>query len=388
MIISSPYDEIKRREAALKFISFQIKHGNRLNLFDLTGLSGGFLLEKEDLDLLETYVGSAIFEEALQKVGKEHLGGDKVLAFNRTSTALLASIMALVNPGEEVIHFLPQLPSHPSIPRSAKLIGASYQEYDSLDEFRITERTVLVVVTGSTMDQQVMAIQDFKRIIRLCQSSQITVLVDDASGARLRTILYDQPRALDMGADLVVTSTDKLMDGPRGGLMSGSVQLIDKIKTKALQFGLEAQPPLLAGMVKALVNFDPERILKASGRAKNLYQDLRLFLPEIKQTPTGIMLSPEKLLLEMDNRGFKISFSAREAAILFATILLKEHHIITIPAVGMPGVSATIRMDLASKDAKNLDDEYIVNAFLETISFLQKIVKDVQYCRKFLYEYI
>ena len=385
MIISSPRDEMKRREAALKFISFQINHGGRSKLYDLTGLSGGFPLEREDLELLETYAGSAVFDEALQKVGKDHLGGDKVLALNRTSAALLATIIALVNPGEEVIHFLPQLPSHPSIPRSAKLIGASYQEYDSLDKFKITERTALVVITGSTMDHQVVPIEDFQRIIGLCQSSQVTVLVDDASGARLRTIIYGQPRALDMGADLVVTSTDKLMDGPRGGLMSGTVQLIDRIKTKAFQFGLEAQPPLLAGMVKALMNFDPERILKASRRKKTLYQDLRADLPGIQQTPTGIMLSPESLLLELGNKDFKTSITAREAATLLAMLLLKEHYIITIPAVGMPGVSATIRMDLASKDSENLDNEYIINAFKETLSNFQEIIKDVEVCRKVLY---
>jgi L-seryl-tRNA(Ser) seleniumtransferase len=385
MIIFSPDVEMKRREAALKFISFQVKHGHRSNLYDLTGLSGGFPLEREDLDLLETYAGSAIFDEELQKVGKEHLGGDKVLAFNRTTSALLATILALVKPGEEIIHFLPQLPSHPSIPNSAKLVGAIYQEYDSLDDFQITDRTALVVITGSTMDHQVLTISDFQSIIGLCQSNQVTVLVDDASGARLRTIIYDQPRALDMGADLVVTSTDKLMDGPRGGLMSGNVQLIDRIKTKALQFGLEAQTPLLAGMVKALTNFDPERILKAFGRKKTLYQDLRVFLPSIQQTPTGILLSPESLLLELANKDFNVSISAREAATLFAMILLKEYHIITIPAVGMPGVSASIRMDLASKDAENLDNEYLIKAFMKTLSHFQEIIDDVESCRKVLY---
>jgi L-seryl-tRNA(Ser) seleniumtransferase len=201
----------------------------------------------------------------------------------------------------------------------------------------------------------------------------------------LRTIIYGQPRALDMGADLVVTSTEKLMDGPRGGLMSGNVQLIDRIKTKALQFGLEAQTPLLAGMVKALMNYDPERILKALGRKKTLYRDLRVFLSGIQQTPTGIMLSPESLLLELANKDFDVSVSAREAATLFAMILLKEHYIITIPAVGMPGVSATIRMDLASKDAENLDNEYFINAFMETLSHIQEIINDDESCRKVLY---
>ena len=217
---------MKRREAALRFIAALLNQEGRSSLYDLSGLAGGFPVKKSDLNLLETYSGPAIFSSNLQKEGTQHLGGEKVAAFNRTSAAILATMLALVKPGEEVIHYLPELPSHPSIPRSVKLQGASYREFDNLQDFQLTDETSLVIITGSTMDHKVLPLTDFNRIIQISHAKQIPVMVDDASGARIRTVIYDQPRALDMGADLVVTSTDKLMDGPRAGLMAGNSSLI------------------------------------------------------------------------------------------------------------------------------------------------------------------
>jgi len=150
MLICSSLDEMKRRESALRFIASLVNQKGRSNLYDLSGLAGGFPVKKSDLTLLETYSGPAIFESNLQKEGTQHLGGDKVAAFNRTSAAILATILAMVKPGEEVLHYLPELPSHPSIPRSAKLQGASYREFDNIQDFQLSEETSLVVITGST----------------------------------------------------------------------------------------------------------------------------------------------------------------------------------------------------------------------------------------------
>ena len=386
MLLNSSLHELKRRDAALNIINSKIKARDRSHLYDLTGLSGGFPIKKEDIDLLETYAGSAIFEEEIQIQGKKHLGGKKILALNRTSSGILASILALVKPNEEVVHYLPQLPSHPSIPRSAELIRANYREFNNLNEFEIGSNTSLVIITGSTMDHEVLSEEDFSRIVKISKSKQVPVLVDDASGARLRTVIYHQPRAMDMGANLVITSTDKLMDGPRGGLMSGDTDLIDLVKSKAHQFGLEAQTPLIAGMVRALEDFNPERILKAQEIRKDIYKILINDLKEINLTPTGFMLSPEGLMNELKYLNVKHSLSSKEAAHILAMILLREYNIITIPAVGMPGASPTIRVDLASKDAERLDKNYIIDAFKGSLLRLKRISNDEKACRKVLYD--
>jgi L-seryl-tRNA(Ser) seleniumtransferase len=386
MLLKSSLDELKRREAALNIINSKIKARNRSHLYDLTGLSGGFPIKKEDIDLLETYAGSAIFEEKIQIQGRKHLGGKKILALNRTSSGILASIIALVKPDEEVVHYLPHLPSHPSIPRSTKLIRANYREFNNINEFDIGNNTSLVIITGSTMDHEVLSKEEFLRIVKISKSKNVPVLVDDASGARLRTVIYHQPRAMDMGANLVITSTDKLMDGPRGGLMSGDADLIDLVKSKAHQFGLEAQTPIIAGMVRALEDFNPERILKAQEERKKIYKNLKNNLEEINLTPTGFMLSPEGLMKELKSSNVKHSLSPNEAANILAMILLREYNIITIPAVGMPGASPTIRVDLASKDAERLEQNYIIGAFNGSLLRLKEIIDDNKTCREILYK--
>ncbi len=384
MLLDSPLQELKRRETALNIINIKVKEKDRLHLYDLTGLSGGFPIQKEDIQLLETYAGPAIFEEKLQSLGVKHLGGEKILAVNRTSSGILASILALVKSNHEVVHFLPQFPSHPSIPRSVKLVNGTYKEFDDITDFKVGKRTDLVIITGSTMDHQIICEEDFLRVIKISKSENIPVLVDDASGARLRTVLFEQPRAIDMGADLVITSTDKLMDGPRGGLMSGKEDLIDLVKSKSNQFGLEAQPPLIAGMVRALEIFNPDRIIKSQIRRQEIFNKLKNHF-KVKKTPTGIMLLPEDIISELEDMGVDISLSQMEVANIMAMILLRKYDIITIPAVGMPGASPTIRIDMASQDALRLDEEFIIQAIDGAFSTLANVVNNEDACRDILF---
>jgi L-seryl-tRNA(Ser) seleniumtransferase len=385
MLVNSLSDEVNKRDASLKIIKSILQSDGRKGFYDLTGLAGGFPILAEDKALLETYAGPAVFEEAIQTLGKIHLGGEKILALNRTSSGILAAILALVNEGDEIVHFLPKSPAHPSIPRSAELVGASYREFEDINEFEVCDNTSLVFITGSTMDHEVITLKDFLRVIEISKSNEIPVFVDDASGARLRTVVYKQPRAMDMGVDITITSTDKLMDGPRGGLMSGKADIMINIKTKAHQFGLEAQPPLVAGMVRALENLSPERILEAFITKHDLYNGLVNDFKGIKETPTGVMLKSEELKLELDNRSIITDLSHDDLAYLFSMLLLRNHGIITIPAVGMPGTSSTIRIDLASNDAERITTENIVEAFNETLEQLIRIIDDTKACKSVLY---
>lgn len=385
MLIDSLEDETRRRDTALKVIRLIIREEGRSKLYDLTGLAGGFPLQKEDLDLLETYAGPAYFEDVIQKQGVNHLGGEEVIALNRTSSGILATILALVRPGDQIVHYLPHRPAHPSIIRSAKLVGASYEEYEEIKDFNINQNTRLVIITGATMDHVIIPEKEFKQVIKLSHAHNIPILVDDASGARLRTIIYQQPKALDLGADLVITSTDKLMDGPRGGLMSGKPFLIQKIKTIAHQYGLEAQAPLIAGMVRALESFNPEKILKALEKKDELYELLKPEFKNLEKTPTGIILSAEALYEQVKEDGFEPSLNSKEIASLFAMLLLRKQHIITIPAVGMPGASPSIRLDLASKDAQRIELDYLADALSETYSILISILSNPDKCAQNLY---
>ncbi|MBR2557315.1 MAG: TIGR03576 family pyridoxal phosphate-dependent enzyme [Methanobrevibacter sp.] len=384
MIINNSLDEVKKRENALSIIKSIVDTQGRSSLFDLTGLSGGFIASPSEISLLETYVGPAIFEEELQKVGIEHMGGEKVLPLNRTSSGILATILALVSENSNVVHYLAELPSHPSIPRSCKLVNANYSETDNFDEFSIPDNTSLVVVTGSTMDHKVIDEELFKKVIEMAHEKDIPVMVDDASGARLRTVVFNQQKACDLGADIAITSTDKLMAGPRGGLMSGSKDLIDEIKIKVNQFGLEAQPPAVLAMLNGIKEFNGDNLIKSFTRKDELFALLSKSFNNFEKTPTGVMISPHALASEIE---VSHNLSDNDLAFVFSFILLKEHGIITIPPVSMPGASATIRFDLSTKDAFDLELSDLNKKIESSFEKLQEVVANEEKCREIVFTF-
>ena len=382
MIVNNSLDEVKKRENALSIIKSIVEIEGRSSLFDLTGLSGGFIATPSEISLLETYVGPAIFEDALQEVGIDHMGGEKVLPLNRTSSGILATILTLVKKDTNVVHYLAKLPAHPSIPRSCKLVGANYFETDVFEEFSIPENTSLVVITGSTMDHKVIDEDEFKKVIEMAHEMDIPVMVDDASGARLRTVVFNQAKACDLGADIAITSTDKLMPGPRGGLMAGRKDLIDEIKVKVNQFGLEAQPPAVLAMLNGIKNFDGDNLVKSFTRKDELFDLLNEKFDNFDKTPTGVMISPEGLNTEIDAQH---NLSDNDVAFLFSFILLKEHGIITIPAVSMPGASATIRFDLSTSDAFNLDLKDLNKKIESSFVRLHEVITNEEKCREIVF---
>ena len=382
MIVDDSLDEVKKRENALSIIKDIVENNGREFLFDLTGLSGGFIASPSELSLLETYVGPAIFEDALQEVGIEHMGGEKVLPLNRTSSGILATILTLVAKDSNVVHYLAELPAHPSIPRSCSLVGANYFETDVFDEFAIPDNTSLVVITGSTMDHKVIDEDEFKKVIEMAHEKNIPVMVDDASGARLRTVVFNQAKACDLGADIAITSTDKLMPGPRGGLMAGRKELIDEIKVKVHQFGLEAQPPAVLAMLNGIKNFNGENLKNSFERKDRLFDLLERNFSHIQKTPTGVMITPEDLADEID---ISHDLSDNDLAFVFSLILLKDYGIITIPAVGMPGASATIRFDLSTADAFNMELDDLSQKITSSFYKLVNVIPNEDECKKIVF---
>ncbi len=374
--MSIELDEIKKREKGLRIINSKIKTEGIDSIVDLTGLAGGFDVTPKDISLLETYAGPAVFDEKIQKLGIEHMGGEKVLPLNRTTSGIAAMIITYVKEGDEIVHFLPKKPGHPSIPRTANLVGADYVEYSSIDDFKISDNTALVVITGTTMDHEVITEDDFKQIIQKAKDKDILVFVDDASGARLRRAIYNQPTAIDLGADLSVTSTDKLMDGPRGGLMAGSEKLIDEIKLTVNQYGFEAQAPLVAGMIKALEKYSPQRIREAYIQKDELYQKLLDKGLHPSTTPTGFMFKQEDIKDEVTKKVGPVDVSADIIATVYSMLLLSNYNIVTIPAVGMPGASKTIRIDWSAKDSDKLTMDEMVSAICNTFEKTAEVCKN------------
>jgi len=387
MLIKDSLDEMKKREVSLEVIKSIIDNSGRNSLYDLTGLSGGFLANQEELNLLETYIGPAIFDEKLQTLGKAHLGGEKIFAVNRTTSGILATILAIVKKDNYVVHFLPELPSHPSIPRSCTLVGANYLEFDDIGKLiaNFPKDVSLVVITGSTMDHKVISEDIFLKIINIAKKNNITVLVDDASGARLRTSIFKQKKAIDLGADLVITSTDKLMDGPRGGIIAGSKILVDKIKVKANEFGLEAQGPSILAMANALKKYNGKSLINSISKKDNLLKLLENDFSMFKSTPTGIMIQEDDLANEVRKCITNFEIYNKDLNFVYGMILLKKHGIITIPAVSMPGASNTIRFDMSSKDGQKIEIKVLYDKIVDSFNELLEVVDNNEKCREILF---
>ncbi len=153
--------------------------------------------------------------------------------------------------------------------------------------------------------------------------------------------------------------------------MAGKEKFINQIKIKANQFGLEAQPPAILAMVNGLKNFTAENLLKSFERKDNFLKMLNDNVEIFELTPTGVMVTPEKLACEV-----QCHLSPSDIAFIFSMILLKDEGIITIPAVSMPGASPTIRFDLSTSDAFKLELEDLTEKIISSFDKLKKIVLD------------
>ena len=94
------------------------------------------------------------------------------------------------------------------------------------------------------------------------------------------------------------------------------------------------------------------------------------------------MISPEGLANEVK---VEHNLSDNDLAFVFSFILLKEHGIITIPAVSMPGASATIRFDLSTNDAFQLDLDDLFKKIESSFNKLQKVAINEDECREIVF---
>ena len=164
--------------------------------------------------------------------------------------------------------------------------------------------------------------------------------------------------------------------------MSGREDLIDKIKIKVNQFGLEAQPPAVLAMLNGIKNFKEDNLINSIKRKDELFELLCQSFTNFEKTPTGVMISPEGISGEV-----KVShnLSDNDLAFILSFILLKDYGVITIPAVSMPGASATIRFDLSTNDAFNLDLKDLYDKIKFSFDKLKEVVSDENTVRDIIF---
>ena len=104
-----------------------------------------------------------------------------------------------------------------------------------------------------------------------------------------------------------------------------------------------------------------------------------------EKTPTGVMVSESSLKEQLDDLNIETDLSEKDCCFLWAMILLKDCGIITIPAVGMPGASATIRFDLSTQDVINMDLNALYEKIDDSFEKFLDLSQDVEKSRELMF---
>ena len=354
-ILASSLDEASRMEHAFHLIQERAKEKGVDAFFNFTGLHRDYAVAPEHLAFAEEWVGPALFWDDLVRRARAHLGGNaqhRVALFNRASAGIVATMLALAEPATTVISVCPGNGPHPSIRKGVELSRADLFHADSLeavDECLSSRQVRLIVLTGVSSELGVIDAEMLRCVIERGKSRNIPTFLDDAYGARLRPIVYRQPKSLETGADLVITSCDKAgFGGPRAGLMAGSPAMVDRVAARASELGMEARPPLALGVYESLVHFDPERLWNEVRFGESIFKELstRYGPDRVLKTGLGATIAEEDALEIVQRHRTShtpLPFVPAEITAAIGMFWLYRFGIITVNAMGQPGARVSLR---------------------------------------------
>jgi len=342
----------------------------------------------------ERYLSQKLSEERLDRLARLHLGGDeafRAMAFNRTTAANLTVILALARRGSVVPYLVvpyrkPWLKGHghPSIPRAIELAQADTRIITTATELAsLVDRGDVSLITICASYRGIIDEETLRATCRLGRARSIPVFVDDASGARLRTIGEGQPTAVELGADVVVTSTEKYgLNGPRAGLVVGRKPLMERIGAKAAVLGTEARPSVVAAIVRCLEEFTQEggRAMYAEWerRHRALYEEARPVFGErvFWKGYGGVSIMVEDVLeAVMERAGVEATeWAPVDVSTAVAMVLLRRYGYMTIPALHYPGASKSLMIHLANPSAQTLNPQEIVAALDDAFTTVARIL--------------
>ena len=287
--------------------------------------------ELPELDQL--FAPSGVIKEA-QALAADAFGADQTyFLINGTSVGLMAAIMTVCNPGEQII--VPRN-CHQSILNGLILAGAHpiwvYPEFESdiyiphclspaqleiaLHRFPQAKAAIAVSPTYEGI------CGDIQHLAAIAHQHHIPLIIDEAHGAHLGFHPNLPPSALSQGADLVVQSSHKTL----GALTQASMLHTqgDRINPRKLQThltllqssspnylllaSLDAARQQIATQGNTILGEAIELSSNLRGQLQNLSKFQLLDTPSIKQ-PGFIAIDPFKLTLKLANfslSGFEL----------------------------------------------------------------------------------
>jgi L-seryl-tRNA(Ser) seleniumtransferase len=353
-ILTSTEDDFRKLQEAWRHIAARVRAHGPEALFNFSGLEHGLPLSADELPIANDFVAPALYFDKFRQAALAHFGGSPeqhdVSLFNRLTGATYATHLTLVKPGDVVIGVSSSY-SHPSVVRAVAHAGATLLDTAGVEHFETTlaqaSNVALVVLTRLAVTYEIMSTDDLQRVVQLAHHKDVPVYVDDAGGARVGPAIFDQPRTLQLGVDVVATGLDKYGTvGPRLGVLAGEKSLVARIRACAFEMGLEARPFLYPAAVRSLLGSTAERVQELVETTKAVSTALKdVFGERLHKTPViAELLADDILAMAMQRAGLHTPpIVPYEASAALAMLLLRDYGVITVHFVGLPpGTSALL----------------------------------------------
>lgn len=390
-IIKSSIEEALRLRRGQQIAAQRVRLLGAESIGVFTGNQRDFPILADDIaTLCEEWVGPGLAAEELRQVAIGHMGGrsdDAVATFNRTSAGIIATIAALAG-GKPVISVVPPGGrSHASVVRGSKIAGVPVVEVQGDKDWESAIKAhnpTLVVITTVTSSLERMQDGVTTRVIQYAHSSGAKVFLDEAYGARLRTVLHGGQLSLQMGADLSITNCDKAgLSGPRAGVLVGRAVLVTAAGAKGAEFGMEARAPISAAVLRSLKKYEPDDLRKEAEAGQKLAAVLEETLGKdlVQRSDLGPMVEEDavlRVLLKMAGKdGSKPVVVPCEATSALGMILLQNHGVLTVNTHGQPGARVSLRLK-PTLDALGRVGGFdaVVSAVMDSLAKVARVIDD------------
>ncbi len=245
--------------------------------------------------------GIAELRDALQNRIDAELGHDdrRVLVTSGTSGALVLAMLAMIDPGDEVIIFDPYFVMYPSLTR---MVGGTPVLIDTYPHFRIdldrvaeaiTPRTKMILLNSPANPTGVVTTEAETRAVAELAAEHDIALVSDEI---YREFCYDGPLAsptTDNPQTIVIDGFSKTyaVTGWRLGFVHGPAAVIEEMtKVQQFTFVCAPQPAQWAGI--AALEVDMSEAIAAYRRRRDLLVDGLSDLFEIEQPGGAFYVFP------------------------------------------------------------------------------------------------
>ena len=228
--------------------------------------------------------------------------------------------------------------------------------------------------------------EELRNVCKVAHARGIPVYVDDASGARTRTAVYDQRPSGELGADLIMTSCEKAaLFGPRAGLLIGRADLMEHIGAKANILGTEARPAVVAAVLRTLQEYTPERgrqlFAQWLKRNRRLWELAKPFLGDKLQYGAydGIYLPLDDFIhLVLERAGMEeTDLAPVDLSVAHAMLMLRGFGFLSVAALHYPGASKLVSVKVNSlRQGDDISDEAIVQGVSASLDALIRVLPD------------